>query len=135
MIKFLRRSSDRYVKLGLRRKKNQQWRKPTGRDNKMREKRRGYPAVVQVGYIKDKDVRGKVKEKIPVKVHNLKDLEKIGKENGCRVMVCETQNTNVPAIRFYRNIGFEVGAVDLSYYTNNDLTEFEVAVFMKRFIE
>lgn len=62
-------------------------------------------------------------------------LEKIGKENGCRVMVCETQNTNVPAIRFYRNIGFEVGAVDLSYYTNNDLTEFEVAVFMKRFIE
>jgi ribosomal protein S18 acetylase RimI-like enzyme len=62
-------------------------------------------------------------------------LEKIGKENGCRVMVCETQNTNVPAIRFYRNIGFEVGAVDLSYYTNNDITEFEVAVFMKRFIE
>ena len=62
-------------------------------------------------------------------------LEKVGKENGCRVMVCETQNTNVPAIRFYRSVGFEVGAVDLSYYTNRDVTDFEVAVFMKRFIE
>ncbi|MBE0526684.1 GNAT family N-acetyltransferase [Candidatus Thorarchaeota archaeon] len=62
-------------------------------------------------------------------------LEKIGKENGCRVMVCETQNTNVPAIRFYRSVGFEVGAVDLSYYSNSDILDFEVAVFMKRFIE
>ena len=58
-----------------------------------------------------------------------------GKEVGCRVMVCETQNTNVPAIRFYRKVGFEVGAVDLSYYTNTDITDFEVAEFMKRFIE
>lgn len=59
----------------------------------------------------------------------------IGRKNDCRVMVCETQNTNVPAIRFYRRVGFEVGAVDLSYYTNNDITDFEVAVFMKRYIE
>jgi ribosomal protein S18 acetylase RimI-like enzyme len=59
----------------------------------------------------------------------------IGKKVGCRVMVCETQNTNVPAIRFYRKVGFEVGAIDLSYYTNKDMTDFEVAVFMKRFID
>ncbi|TFH09022.1 MAG: GNAT family N-acetyltransferase [Candidatus Thorarchaeota archaeon] len=65
----------------------------------------------------------------------MNQLEKIGKENGCRVMVCETQNTNVSAIRFYRSVGFEIGAVDLSYYTNSDITKFEVAVFMKRFIE
>ena len=62
-------------------------------------------------------------------------LEDIGRENGCRVMVCETQNTNVPAIRFYRSVGFKIGAIDLSYYTNRDMTDFEVAVFMKRFIE
>lgn len=59
----------------------------------------------------------------------------IGRKAGCRVMLCETQNTNVPAIRFYRSVGFEIGAIDLSYYTNRDLTEYEVAVFMKRFIE
>ncbi len=58
----------------------------------------------------------------------------IGQKAGCRVMVCETQNTNVPAIRFYRKVGFEVGAIDLSYYTNKDVTDFEVAIFMKRFI-
>lgn len=62
-------------------------------------------------------------------------LAEIGKKAGCRVMVCETQNTNVPAIRFYRKVGFEVGAIDLSYYTNKDMTDFEVAVFMKRFLD
>ncbi len=58
-----------------------------------------------------------------------------GREIGCRVVVCETQNTNVPAIQFYRKVGFEIGAVDLSYYTNEDTSDFEVAIFMKRYIE
>jgi len=59
----------------------------------------------------------------------------VGKKVDCRAIVCETQNTNVPAIQFYRKLGFEIGAVDLSYYTNKDLTDFEVAIFMKRLIE
>lgn len=49
-----------------------------------------------------------------------------------RVLVCETQNTNVPAIRFYRRVGFELDGIDLSYYTNEDVTSGEVAIFMKR---
>ena len=49
-----------------------------------------------------------------------------------RVMVCETQNTNVPAIQFYRKLGFEIDGIDLSYYTNNDVEEGEVAIFMKK---
>jgi ribosomal protein S18 acetylase RimI-like enzyme len=65
----------------------------------------------------------------------MSQLEEIGRKSGCRVMVCETQNTNVPAIRFYHKVGFEVGGIDLSYYTNKDVTDFEVAVFMKKFIE
>jgi ribosomal protein S18 acetylase RimI-like enzyme len=49
-----------------------------------------------------------------------------------RVIVCETQNTNVPAIRFYRSLGFSVEGVDLSLYSNDDTRpEGEVAVFMK----
>ena len=59
-------------------------------------------------------------------------LAKTGTQAGCRVMVCETQNTNVPAIRFYRRVGFEVAGIDLSYYTNQDVEAFEVAVFMKK---
>ena len=54
---------------------------------------------------------------------------------GLRILVCETQNTNVPAIDFYRRVGFEVAGVDLSYYTNSDLAAGEVAVFMKRKLE
>ncbi len=54
-----------------------------------------------------------------------------GKAAGLRTIVCETQNTNVPAIDFYRAVGFAVESIDLSYYTNDDLNN-EVAVFMKR---
>jgi len=73
-MKFLRRTSNRYSKLGKRRKKKQIWRRPTGRDNKMREKRRGYPARVSIGYKK-----GNKKERIIVK--NPKELDKIEKNS------------------------------------------------------
>ena len=48
-----------------------------------------------------------------------------------RVISCETQNTNVPAIRFYRAMGFHIGAIDLSLYENDDVQHGEVAIFMK----
>ncbi|MBU0894333.1 MAG: eL32 family ribosomal protein [Nanoarchaeota archaeon] len=70
---FIRRISNRYSKLGKRRKKKQVWRRPTGRDNKMREKRKGYPKTVSIGYKKPKKNKTKI-------IQNLKDLEKIGKE-------------------------------------------------------
>jgi large subunit ribosomal protein L32e len=69
---FLRRTSFRYSKLGKRRKKKQIWRRPTGRDNKMREKRKGYPAVVSVGYRTNKK-----EQKNFVNVENMKDFGKV----------------------------------------------------------
>lgn len=77
--KFLRRTWNRYAKLGKGVKKNQKWRRPAGRDNKMREKRRGYPAVIEVGYKKEKALRGTLDEKTPVIVMNITDLEKVRK--------------------------------------------------------
>ena len=71
---FIRRVSHRHSKLGKRRKKKQVWRRPTGRDNKMREKRKGLPAVVSIGYGKKKEDRKEF-----VVVRNPKDLEKISK--------------------------------------------------------
>ncbi|HPD81705.1 MAG TPA: eL32 family ribosomal protein [Candidatus Pacearchaeota archaeon] len=79
--KFLRRTSVRLSKLGKRRKKKQVWRKPTGRDNKMREQRRGKPAVVSIGYSTNKEIKGKIKGKNPVFIKNLKELEKIDKQS------------------------------------------------------
>jgi large subunit ribosomal protein L32e len=77
---FLRRVWSRYSKLGRKRKSKQVWRKPKGRDNKMREKRRGYPAVVSIGYRKDSSVRGKIENKTPKLVYNLNDLNKLGND-------------------------------------------------------
>jgi ribosomal protein S18 acetylase RimI-like enzyme len=62
-------------------------------------------------------------------------MAEVGKQAGCRALVCECQNTNAPAINFYRQAGFEIGAVDLSHYTNRDVTDFEVAIFMKHYLE
>jgi streptothricin acetyltransferase len=61
-------------------------------------------------------------------------LEVISRETGLRAIVCETQNTNVPAIDFYRHIGFTLEGIDLSFYTNDDYLNGEVAIFMKKLI-
>lgn len=54
------------------------------------------------------------------------------RQAGLRVIVCETQTTNVPAIQAYRKLGFRLEGIDLSYYSNQDYPNGEVAVFMKR---
>ena len=74
MAKFLRRTWNRYGKLGKKRKKKQVWRRPKGRDNKMREKRQGYPRVVSVGYKKTKSEKKNIRV-----IRNLRDLEKARK--------------------------------------------------------
>lgn len=66
----------------------------------------------------------------------MEELVVRGRAAGLRMAACETQNTNVPAIQFYRKVGFTIEGVDLSYYHNVDdpdpRTADEVAVFMKR---
>lgn len=54
---FLRRDWNKKSKLGKGRKNKQKWKRPTGRDNKMREKRKGYPATVSIGYKNPKKER------------------------------------------------------------------------------
>jgi len=45
----------------------------------MREKRKGYPAVVKIGYKQDKKLSGAINEKTPVIIMNLNDLKKLRK--------------------------------------------------------
>ncbi len=77
-MKFLRRASFRHSKLGKGRKKKQVWRRPTGRDNKMREQIRGKPAVVKIGYRKQETEKMKV-------IRNINDIA--GLEKGDRVVL------------------------------------------------
>lgn len=57
------------------------------------------------------------------------------RQAGLRTVVCETQNTNAPALEFYRRTGFRLEGVDLSYYSNEDHPDGEIALFMKRRID
>jgi len=75
--KFIRRGWYRYSKLGLRKKKKQIWRRPTGRHNKMREKKRGFPPVVSIGYGKDRKIKNKIENKKLVRIMNAKELLKV----------------------------------------------------------
>lgn len=77
--KFFRRGWKKYSKLGLRRKNKQVWRRPHGRDNKMREKRGGYAPVVSIGYRGEKTVRGKIDNKNVIMIKNVSELSRIKK--------------------------------------------------------
>ena len=54
------------------------WRKPKGKDNKMRLEIKGYPPRVKVGYRNQADIRGLHPSGLkPVVISNAKDLEKL----------------------------------------------------------
>ncbi|HKZ33994.1 MAG TPA: eL32 family ribosomal protein [Candidatus Nanoarchaeia archaeon] len=75
MMKFLRRNTGFHIRIGKKRKKKQVWRKPTGRDNKMRESRKGRPPLVSIGYKRKKE------KKNILMVYNLQNLENAGKND------------------------------------------------------
>jgi|WetSurMetagenome_2_1015567.scaffolds.fasta_scaffold302169_2 large subunit ribosomal protein L32e len=78
-MKFLRRNWSKASRLGKGRKKKQIWRSPKGRHSKTRGERKGYPAIVKIGYKQEEKTRGLVEEKMPVLVFNSKDLAKMEK--------------------------------------------------------
>ena len=55
-----------------------------------------------------------------------------GRAAGLRAIFLETQTTNVPAIRFYRKVGFTLDGIELSLYSNDDWPNGKMALFMKR---
>ena len=64
--------------------------------------------------------------------HLMEAVAQRAKTAGFRTIVCETQNTNVTAINVYRKLGFHLEGIDISYYSNDDYPDGEIAVFMKR---
>jgi large subunit ribosomal protein L32e len=78
-LKFLRRNWSKASRLGKGRKNKQVWRSPKGRHSKTRGERKGYPAIVKIGYKQEEKIRGLVEEKKPVLIFNLKDLSKLEK--------------------------------------------------------
>ena len=59
-------------------------------------------------------------------------LEKACVERNIRCIVCETQVVNYPALQFYKKHGFTLDGIDLSFYSNDDYSKQNIAVFMKK---
>ena len=77
MPKFIRRNWTKASRLGKGRKNKQVWRRAKGRHNKVREKRKGYPIKVMVGFRKKKEERNLIDGKKPILVNNVNGLERI----------------------------------------------------------
>lgn len=58
-----------------------------------------------------------------------------GSAAGLRTLLCETQNTNAPAIAFYRKMGFILDGLDLSRYRNTDYPDGEIMLSMKKTLQ
>jgi ribosomal protein L32E len=76
---FLRRHTSFRSRLGRKRKKIQTWRRATGRHNKVRLKRKGYPIKVMIGFRTPSVERDLIQDTKPIKVMNVKELSKVGK--------------------------------------------------------
>jgi large subunit ribosomal protein L32e len=70
-----------YVKLGSRQKSMRKYKRSGGRHNKTRQKWRSRPPMVEIGYKNQCSTSGLVQDKIPILVGNMKDLDKVGKNN------------------------------------------------------
>ncbi|MCY9545163.1 GNAT family N-acetyltransferase, partial [Paenibacillus alvei] len=62
----------------------------------------------------------------------MNQVVEMARENGLRAIRLETQNYNVPAIKFYNQCGFMIEGIDLSFYTNTDVENGEVALFLTK---
>lgn len=100
---FLRVDSARYSKLGKGRRKLQKWRKPKGRHNKMREKRRSYPKTVSIGYRKPKKERKETKL-----VNNIKDLKYSRKTDGIMLSARLGAKKKVELIKLAKEKGIKI---------------------------
>ena len=113
--KFIRRTWYRYAKIGKGRKKKLRWKKPTGRDNNMREKKRGYSPVVSIGYRSNKDERGKINGKMPLIVKNVNDLESI-KENNIAVIAGVGKKKKIEIAEKAKAKGIEIANLNAKKY-------------------
>ena len=64
----------------------------------------------------------------------LKAIEKLAKQNNIRLIELETQNTNVPAINFYRKCGYEISGLNINLYDPSEIKD-EIAIYMSKIIE
>ncbi len=74
---FVRQESWRYVRL------SESWRRPRGKDSKMRLKVKGWPKSVSVGYGTPRDAKGLHPSGLkPILISSMRDLDRAGPPEG-----------------------------------------------------
>lgn len=63
----------------------------------------------------------------------LSALENSCRNRGVRIIEIETQNTNIPAINFYKKNGYELAGLNMTMYDPEECKD-EIAVFMSKVI-
>ena len=64
----------------------------------------------------------------------LREAEKWATRKKFRALALETQSNNLPAIHFYRRHGYDIAGFDHYFYTNHDIENKEVALFMYKLL-
>ena len=80
-MKFVRRSTWKFSRMGLGRRKLQRWRSAVGRHSKIRKNRFGYTKSPRIGFKSPKNESGKIRGKLPILVRNMIELSSASKEN------------------------------------------------------
>ncbi|MBS3081474.1 hypothetical protein J4416_00870 [Candidatus Pacearchaeota archaeon] len=81
MKRFVRRNTIKQSRLGKNRPKLQRWRRASGRHNKMRENRFGYPKSPRIGFKTSKKESGKIKGKTPLMIRSASDFNNASENN------------------------------------------------------
>lgn len=81
MSKIVRRSTWKFSRMGLGRRKLQRWRNAVGRHSKIRKNRFGYTKSPRIGFKSPRKESGRIDGKIPLVARNMKDILSAGKEN------------------------------------------------------
>tara|TARA_Y100000310_G_scaffold265631_1_gene276762 strand:- start:4207 stop:4632 length:426 start_codon:yes stop_codon:yes gene_type:complete len=79
---FLRKDWHKKIKLGSTVKRNRKWRAAKGRHNKIRLGKKGQSQRPKIGWGANSKNKNKIEGLTVVRIENLKDLEKITKDEG-----------------------------------------------------
>ncbi len=112
-MKFLRRGWYKHKRIGKGKKRKVGWRKPKGRDNKMRENKKGKPPIVSVGYKRQKENRKKII------VHSIKDLENTRKDYFI-LLGKMGKKKKIEIVRKALELGFEFQNLNIKRFLKNE---------------
>ena len=60
----------------------------------------------------------------------MKHILLLARKSNARMTVLETQNCNIPAIKFYTKMGFRIIGFDTCAYSNSDIEKHEIRIEM-----